>query len=161
MGKQAPLSPAVGLDNRGLVMAGVGSYLKKHTEALVKDVGIEPACELTGKSKATLGRYYSDSDEHADRFMPVDAVAALEAAASYPHVTSALAELRGITMSYDDTTGNSAGGINSDVIMLVRDVDGGIQPIDRGWHYHRQRGQAPVARNHGAAKSTDRNEAAP
>ena len=118
MGKQAPLSPAVGLDNRGLVMAGVGSYLKKHTEALVKDVGIEPACELTGKSKATLGRYYSDSDEHADRFMPVDAVAALEAAASYPHVTSALAELRGITMSYDDTTGNSAGGINSDVIML-------------------------------------------
>lgn len=99
-------------------MAGVGSYLKKHTEALVKDVGIEPACELTGKSKATLGRYYSDSDEHADRFMPVDAVAALEAAASYPHVTSALAELRGITMSYDDATRNSAGGINSDVIML-------------------------------------------
>ena len=36
-------------------MAGIGSYLKKHTEALVKDVGIEPACELTGKSKATLG----------------------------------------------------------------------------------------------------------
>ncbi|WP_377508283.1 hypothetical protein [Octadecabacter sp. R77987] len=99
-------------------MAGVGSYLKKHTEALVKDVGIEPACELTGKSKATLGRYYSDSEEHADRFMPVDAVAALEAAASYPHVTSALAELRGITMSYDDATRNSAGGINSDVIML-------------------------------------------
>ena len=99
-------------------MAGVGSYLKKHTEALVKDVGIEPACELTGKSKATLGRYYSDSDEHADRFMPVDAVAALEAAASYPHVTSALAELRGITMSYDDATRNAEGGINSDVIML-------------------------------------------
>ena len=48
-------------------MAGVGSYLKKHTEALVKDVGIEAACELTGKSKATLGRYYSDHDEHADR----------------------------------------------------------------------------------------------
>ena len=59
-------------------MAGVGSYLKKHTEALVKDVGIEPACELTGKSKATLGRYYSEMDEHSDRFMPIDAVAALE-----------------------------------------------------------------------------------
>ena len=73
-------------------MAGQASYLKKHTEALVKDVGIEAACELTGKSKATLGRYYSDSDEHTDRFMPVDAVAQLEAAASYPHVTSALAE---------------------------------------------------------------------
>ncbi len=61
-------------------MSTTGSYLKKHTEALVKDVGIEAACQLTGKSKATLGRYYSDHDEHADRFMPVDTVAALEAA---------------------------------------------------------------------------------
>ena len=50
-------------------MAGHGSYLKKHTETLFKDVGIEPACELTGKSKATLGRYYSDHPEHSDRFM--------------------------------------------------------------------------------------------
>jgi len=93
-------------------------YLKKHTEALVKDVGIERACELTGRSKATLGRYYSDSDEHADRFMPVDAVASLEAESSYPHVTSALAEMRGITMSYNADRPNSDGGINSDVVML-------------------------------------------
>lgn len=101
-------------------MAGVGSYLKKHTEALVKDVGIEPACELTGKSKATLGRYYSDNDEHADRFMPVDAVAALEEASSYPHVTAALAELKGITLSYDERRKNtsSKGGVNQDVIAL-------------------------------------------
>lgn len=101
-------------------MAGVGSYLKKHTEALVKDVGIEPACTLTGKSKATLGRYYSDSEEHADRFMPIDAVAALEEAAAYPHVTSALAELKGITLSYDDRHKNQEkeGHINADVIAL-------------------------------------------
>ena len=101
-------------------MAGVGSYLKKHTEALVKDVGIEPACELTGKSKATLGRYYSDNPEHADRFMPVDAVAALEEAASYPHVTAALAELKGITLSFDERRRNTndKGGVNSDVIAL-------------------------------------------
>ena len=100
-------------------MAGIGSYLKKHTESLVKDVGIEPACELTGKSKATLGRYYSDSEEHADRFMPVDAVAQLEAAASYPHVTSALAELHGSTLNKESTPKNSSGGgINSDVIAL-------------------------------------------
>ena len=101
-------------------MAGVGSYLKKHTEALVKDVGIEAACALTGKSKATLGRYYSDNDEHGDRFMPVDAVAALEAAATYPHVTGALAELKGITLSYSDERRNDAtkGGVNSDVIVL-------------------------------------------
>ncbi len=99
-------------------MASHVGYLKKHTEALVKDVGIEAACELTGKSKATLGRYYSDSSEHADRFMPIDAVAALEAAASYPHVTSALAEIRGITMSYDSDRSNSEGEINTDVIKL-------------------------------------------
>lgn len=107
-------------DFEGKQMAGVGSYLKKHTEALVKDVGIEPACELTGKSKATLGRYYSDHDEHSDRFMPVDAVAALEEAASYPHVTAALAELKGISLSFDQRRKNSddKGGVNQDVIAL-------------------------------------------
>ncbi len=101
-------------------MNRIGSYLKKHTEALVKDVGVEPACAVTGKSKATLGRYYSDADEHADRFMPVDAVAALEEAASYPHVTAALAELKGITLSFDDRRRNSndKGGVNQDVIAL-------------------------------------------
>jgi hypothetical protein len=99
-------------------MAGNGNYLKKHTEALVKDVGIEAACELTGKSKATLGRYYSDNPEHADRFMPVDAVVALEAASSYPHVTSALAELNGAALSYDKSRANSEGEINTDVIKL-------------------------------------------
>ena len=101
-------------------MAAIGSYLKKHTENLVKDVGIEPACELTGKSKATLGRYYSDNAEHADRFMPIDAVAQLEEAASYPHVTAALAELKGIGLEFDDARRNSdrTGGVSSDVIAL-------------------------------------------
>jgi len=83
-------------------MDAAGSYLKKHTEALVKAVGVEAACEVTGKSKATLGRYYSDHDEHADRFIPVDAVAALEAAAGYPHLTQALAELSGAHIDFDE-----------------------------------------------------------
>ena len=101
-------------------MSKIGSYLKKHTEALVKDVGIEPACELTGKSKATLGRYYSDHEQHSDRFMPIDAVAALEEAANFPHVTSALAELKGIGLSFDGSRRNTEreGGVNSDVIAL-------------------------------------------
>jgi hypothetical protein len=100
-------------------MAVVQSYLKKHTEALVKDVGVEAACELTGKSKATLGRYYSDLPEHGDRFMPVDAVAALEKAAGYPHVTSALAELAGVALSHERERKNKpGGGVNSDVIAL-------------------------------------------
>lgn len=98
----------------------VESYLKKHTEALVKDVGIERACELTGKSKATLGRYYSDADEHDDRFMPVDVVAELEAAAAFPHVTAALADLRGITLSYDAerVADDEDSDVNQDVVEL-------------------------------------------
>jgi hypothetical protein len=97
----------------------VASYLKKHTEALVKDVGVEAACELTGKSKATLGRYYSDSDEHDDRFMPIDVVAALEAGASFPHVTAALADLRGVTLSHDgDRKDPGVKGVNQDVVTL-------------------------------------------
>lgn len=99
----------------------IESYLKKHTEALVKDVGIEAACEVTGKSKATLGRYYSDSDEHGDRFMPIDVVAQLEAAARFPHVTSALADLRGITLSYDAEKRNAPSkGVNQDVVALAQ-----------------------------------------
>jgi len=101
-------------------MTKIAGYLKKHTEALVKDVGIERACELTGKSKATLGRYYSDHDEHADRFMPIETVALLESSASYPYVTSALAELAGISLQFDDRLPNAKrpGGVNADVIAL-------------------------------------------
>ena len=55
-----------------------GLYLKRHTERLIKDIGFAAACDLSGRSKATLGRYFSEAPEHADRYMPVDAVAALE-----------------------------------------------------------------------------------
>lgn len=97
----------------------VKAYLKNHTEALVKAVGIESACELTGKSKATLGRYYSHTSEHADRFMPIDAVAALENASEYPHITSALADLSGVTISFNAEKRNApTGGVNTDVIAL-------------------------------------------
>jgi hypothetical protein len=96
-----------------------GSYLRRHAEALVKDVGIEAAAALSGKSKATLGRYYSDDPEHADRFMPIDVVAALEGASRFPHVTAALADLRGITLSYDQARRDGGkGGVNSDVVSL-------------------------------------------
>jgi hypothetical protein len=96
-----------------------GNYLKRHSEALVKDVGIETAARLCGKSKATLGRYYSDDPDHADRFMPIDVVAALEKASKFPHVTAALADLSGITLSYDQERRNAnKGGVNSDVVAL-------------------------------------------
>lgn len=95
-------------------------YLKKHTEALVKDVGVEAACKLSGRSKATLGRYYSDAEEHRDRFMPIDAVVALEAASSFPHVTTALAELNGNSLSYAERRNDTEGGVNSDVVALAQ-----------------------------------------
>lgn len=121
-GKRLLVFPAFAdFSGKDTLMATVGSYLKKHTEALVKEVGIEAACELTGKSKATLGRYYSANEEHGDRFMPIDAVAALEEAATYPHVTSALAELRGICLSYSEgrpSEQTREGGVNADVIAL-------------------------------------------
>ncbi len=52
--------------------------------------------------------------------MPIDAVALLEEASSYPHVTAALAELKRITLSYDDRRKNDTreGGVNSDVVAL-------------------------------------------
>lgn len=102
-------------------MTGIGNYLKRHTEALVKDVGIENACDVTGKSKATLGRYYSDNEEHSDRFMPIDNVALLEKTSSFPHVTVALSELCGATVSLDESRRDkkpSTGGVNADVVAL-------------------------------------------
>ena len=98
----------------------IGSYLKKHSEALVKDVGVEAAAAACGKSKATLGRYYSLDDEHSDRFMPIDVVARLEKAASHPHVTTALAELAGLEISLDARPEAQArkGGMSSDVVAL-------------------------------------------
>ncbi len=100
----------------------IESYLKKHTEALVKDVGVEAACDITGRSKATLGRYYSDNDEHGDRFMPIDVVAQLEAASRFPHVTAALADLRGVTLSYDADKRNAppSHSVNQDVVALAQ-----------------------------------------
>lgn len=96
------------------------SYLKHHTEALVKDVGIEAASALCGRSKASLNRYYSELPEHSERFMPVDVVAALEAASSFPHVTTALADLRGVLLTHDHQRSNApgSGSVNSDVIAL-------------------------------------------
>lgn len=95
-------------------------YLKKHTEALVKDVGIEVACKLTGRSKATLGRYYSDNAEHTDRYMPIDAVVALEAVASYPHVTTALAEVNGNSLNANENRIRNSDSVNADIVALAQ-----------------------------------------
>ena len=95
-----------------------GEYLKRHTEALIKDIGYARACEVSGKSKATLGRYASSHDENSDRFIPVNVLVELEKVATIPFVTKALAELQGLKLESDSERDDSPGGLNSDVIRL-------------------------------------------
>lgn len=95
-----------------------GEYLKRHTEALIKDIGYAKACHVSGKSKATLGRYASLMDENCDRFIPVNVLVELESVASIPFVTKALAELQNLKLEYDKERDDRPGGLNSDVILL-------------------------------------------
>lgn len=94
-----------------------GDYLKWHTEALIKDLGYLKACEVSGKSKATLGRYASTAPENADRFIPVNVLLDLEREATVPFVTKALAELQNLRLDQDEDRDRS-GELNSDVIKL-------------------------------------------
>ena len=98
--------------------AAYGDYLKRHTEALIKDIGYARACEVSGKSKATLGRYASLAPENSDRYIPVNVLLELERVASAPFVTKALAELQGMSLEYDENREDSTGALNSDVIKL-------------------------------------------
>ena len=95
-----------------------GQYLKRHTEALIKDIGYAKACEISGKSKATLGRYASSHDDNSDRFIPVNVLVELESVATIPFVTKALAELLGLKLESDGDRDESPGGLISDVIRL-------------------------------------------
>ena len=95
-----------------------GKYLKRHTEALIKDIGYAKACEISGKFKATLSRYASSHDENSDRFIPVNVLVELESEASIPFVTKALAELLGLKLEVDGDRNENSGGLNSDVIRL-------------------------------------------
>jgi hypothetical protein len=121
MGKEDQCSPAIIHRPYSGVFDVRCVKSEKATEAQVKDVGVEAAAATTGKSKATLGRHYSDSDEHDDRFMPIDVVAALEASSRFSHVTSALADLSGITLSYDSEKREPlTSGVNQDVVALAQ-----------------------------------------
>lgn len=95
-----------------------GEYLKRHTDALIKDLGYARACEVSGKSKATLGRYASLAPENSDRYIPVNVLLELEREASMPFVSKALAELQGMHLERGDSNNDPTGGLNSDVIKL-------------------------------------------
>ncbi|MGR3514337.1 MAG: hypothetical protein ACU0GG_16370 [Paracoccaceae bacterium] len=70
------------------------ALIKKHTEELIRAMGFAKACEVTGKSKAVLGRYASMDPEHENRFIPVDALLELELAAGQPLLTCALYKMQ-------------------------------------------------------------------
>ena len=106
--------------------ATVRPILKARTEVLVKDIGVEAACAAIGKSKATIGRYYSTHDEHRDRFMPIDSVALLEREASRPFVTATLADLAGLGVG--DVPGRPTALARR--LEAVLDADGTL-PADR------------------------------
>ena len=95
-----------------------GDYLKRHTEALIKNLGYARACKVSGLSKATLGRYSSLSVEDADRFIPVNLAVELESAAGVPLVTIAMAELLGLKVEAAEEGDERPGGLNSYVIAL-------------------------------------------
>lgn len=101
-------------------MVGVGSYLKKYIEVLVKDVGIEFVCELIGKFKVILGWYYFDYEEYVDCFMFVDVVVVLEEVFFYLYVIFVLVEFKGILLLFDECCCNEDkfGGVSMDVIVL-------------------------------------------
>jgi len=53
--------------------------------------------------------------------MPIDVVAALEASSRFPHLTSAPADLRGVTLAYDTEKREPAtSGVNQDVVALAQ-----------------------------------------
>jgi len=106
------------MDREATVSAAYGEYLKRHTEALIKDIGYAKACEVSGKSKATLGRYASLAPENSDRYIPVNVLIELERVSSVPFVTKALAELQNMSLEYDESRGDPTGALNSDVIKL-------------------------------------------
>lgn len=95
-----------------------GDYLKRHTDTLIKSIGYARACQATGRSKATLGRYASLSDDDCDRFIPVNLAVELETHAGTPLVTKAMAELQGLKVEVGETGNDRPGGLNSDVIAL-------------------------------------------
>lgn len=69
------------------------NYQRKQSVALLTDISIQAVCGVTGQSKATLGRHYSEAGQHGDCFSPA---------------TVALADLRGITPSSDPAQANTA-----------------------------------------------------
>lgn len=106
------------MSEEGNLRRSRGEYLKRHTEALIKTMGYARACQASGRSKATLGRYSSSAVEDADRFIPVNILVELEVASGTPFVTKAMAELQGLRVESESNRVDRPGGLNSDVIAL-------------------------------------------
>lgn len=95
------------------------SLIKKHSKALIRDVGVEKACEVTGRSAATLRRYTSSAAGNAGHVLAIPDVLALESIASFPYVTAAIAEAGGHALTLSKGDSAKSGSVNADVMRLA------------------------------------------
>ncbi len=95
------------------------AQVKQHTKALIKDIGVEKACALTGRSAATLRRYASSSATNAGHILSVADIISLEQQASYPYVTASLAEASNHVLSAKAPQTERSDSVNSDVMRLA------------------------------------------
>lgn len=95
------------------------AMIKQHTKVLIKDLGVDRACALTGRSAATLRRYASSSTANAGYLLSITDLLLLERAASYPYVTASLAEANGHVLNAKTRDGETSENINSDVMRLA------------------------------------------
>lgn len=82
------VSPIYALNSRSLER----KLLKLRTERLINAIGSDAAMAALGKGQTTLRSYYSDDDQFAKRFIPIDAVAVLENRVDFPYLSDLLAE---------------------------------------------------------------------
>jgi len=95
------------------------AVIKQHTKALIKDIGVEKACELTGRTSATLRRYASSSDANAGNLISIGDLVRLEQSASYPYVTASLAEVNDYVINSRKQQEQTSDSVNSDVMRLA------------------------------------------
>lgn len=95
------------------------AVIKQHTKALIQDLGVGKACELTGRSSATLRRYTSGSKANEGHLISVADLVRLEQAAGYPYVTASLAEVNNYVINARNPENQMSDSVNSDVMRLA------------------------------------------
>ena len=99
--------------------ARANELVKQRTKTLIREIGIDRACAVTGRSKATLRRFYSQSLGNAGQLLPLADIFALEQEAAFPHITAILAQIAGGTLDFAADGAQKTESVNSDIIQLT------------------------------------------